>query len=145
MDNTILTAIIAAAAACLGAIIPSLFSYLAKQKDYENDKNAKLDDIRRRAFYEYIVALQTIVNASNKENYLLLQASTNKLLLYAGSNLSSLINQYHNSIVQNANQNKSMTLDEHEKYQTDIINAMRIELGITKESLDMVSIIRAGF
>ena len=31
MDNIVLTSIIAAAAACLGALIPSVFSYLGKK------------------------------------------------------------------------------------------------------------------
>ena len=34
MDNAICTAIIAAGSACLGALIPSLFSYLGKRFYY---------------------------------------------------------------------------------------------------------------
>ena len=100
MDNTILTALIAAGSACIGALIPSLFSYWGKRNEYENDKKAKLEDIRRKAYCEYIEALQRMINAGNRENFLLLQASTNKLLLYAGSKLSGLINQYFNDVIQ---------------------------------------------
>lgn len=145
MDNTILTALIAAGSACIGALIPSLFSYWGKQNEYENDKKAKLEDIRRKAYYEYIEALQRMINAGNRENFLLLQASTNKLLLYAGSKLSGLINQYYNDIIQKTLQGESLTLKEQTKYQTDIFNEMRKELGITKEELDIVSVVRAGF
>ena len=70
MDNTILTALIAAGSACIGAFIPSLFSYLGKRKEYENDNKAKMEDIRRKAYYEYIEALQTMINAGNKDNFL---------------------------------------------------------------------------
>lgn len=140
MDNTILTALIAAGSACIGALIPSLFSYLGKRKEYENDNKAKMEDIRRKAYYEYIEALQTMINVGNRDNFLPLQASTNKLLLYAGSELSGLINQYYNDIIQ-----KTLTLEEHTKYQTDIFNEMRKELGITKEKLDKVSMVRADF
>lgn len=145
MDNTLLTAIIAAASACAGALIPSLCSYYGIRKEYENDKKAKLEDIRRRVYYEYIEALQRMINDGNRENFLLLQASTNKLLLYAGSKLSSLINQYYNDLIQKTLQEEPLTLEEQTKYQTDIFNAMRKELGITKEKLDIVSLIRAGF
>lgn len=58
MDNTLLTAFIAAGSACLGALIPSLFSYLEKRKEYENDKKAKLEEIRRKVYNEYIDALK---------------------------------------------------------------------------------------
>lgn len=145
MDNTILTALIAAGSACIGALIPSLFSYWGKRNEYENDKKAKLEDIRRKAYYEYIEALQRMINAGNRENFLLLQASTNKLLLYAGSKLSGLINQYYNDIIQKTLQSEPLTLEEQTKYQTDIFNEMRKELGITKEELDIVSVVRAGF
>lgn len=145
MDHTILTAIIAAVSACVGAIIPSLFSYLGKQKEYENDKKAKMEDIRRKAYYEYIEVLQTMINAGNRENFLLLQASTNKLLLFAGAKLSGLINHYYNDIIQKTLQSEPLTLEEQTRYQTDIFNEMRKELGITKEELDLVSLVRAGF
>ena len=145
MDDTILTALIAAGSTCIGALIPSLFSYLGKRKEYENDKKAKLEDIRRKAYYEYIEAIQRMINAGNRENFLLLQASTNKLLLYAGSRLSGLINQYYNDIIQKTLQGESLTLKEQTKYQTDIFNEMRKELGITKEELDIVSVVSAGF
>lgn len=144
MDNTILTALIAAGSACIGAFIPSLFSYLGKRKEYENDKKAKLEDIRRRTYYEYIEALQRMINAGNRENFLLLQASTNKLLLYAGSELSDLINKYFNNIIKKTLQGESLTLEEQTKYQTDIVNEMRKELCVTKGKLDKVSIVRAG-
>ncbi len=145
MDNTILTALIAAGSACIGALIPSLFSYWGKRNEYENDKKAKLEDIRRKAYCEYIEALQRMINAGNRENFLLLQASTNKLLLYAGSKLSGLINQYFNDVIQKTLLGESLTLEEQTKYQTDIFNEMRKELGITKEELDIVSVVRAGF
>lgn len=145
MDNTILTALIAAGSACIGAFIPSLFSYLGKRKEYENDKKAKLEDIRKRAYSDYIEALQRMINDGNRENFLLLQANTNKLLLYAGSKLSGLINQYYNDIIQKTLQGESLTLKEQTKYQTDIFNEMRKELGITKEKLNVVSVVRAGF
>lgn len=145
MDNTLLTAFIAAGAACLGALIPSLLSYLGKRKEYENDKKAKLEEIRRKVYNEYIDALQAMINAGNRDNFLSLQASTNKILLFAGPILFSLVNQHYNDIVQRTLQGKPLTLEEHTRCQTDIFNAMREELGISTEKLEKVSLVRAGF
>ena len=145
MDSTLLTAIIAAGSACTGALIPSIFSYLGKQKEYENDRDAKLEEIRRKEYNNYIEALQTMVNDGNRDNFLTLQACTNRILLFAGPNLSVLINNYYNEVVQRTLQQKPLTLEEQTTYQTNIFNAMRKELGVSKEKLEKVSMVRAGF
>lgn len=143
MDNNLLTALIAAGSACLGAFIPSLFSYLGKKKEFKNDKAAKIETIRREEYGKYIEALQIMVNNSNKDNFLLLQESTNKLLLFAGPELCTTINEYYNKLVESANQKRPMSLEEQTKYQTDIFNAMRKELGISTKELKKTSMIRA--
>lgn len=145
MENTILTALIAAGSACIGALIPSLFSYLGKRREYKNDRKAKLEEIRRKEYNQYIEALQTMVNDGNRENFLSLQASTNRLLLFAGPKLSKLVNQYYNYVIKKALQDKPITLAEQTKYQTDIFNAMREELCVSKKDLENVSLVRAGF
>ncbi len=141
----IITAIIAALSVLIGACIPHWFSYKEKQTDYENDRISKIDEIRRKEYNIYIEALQTMINDGNRDNYLLLQASTNRLLLYAGPKLSSLINQFNNEINTRTIQKEPFTLEEHTKYQTDIINAMREDLGISTEKLEKVALVRAGF
>ena len=143
MDNNLLSALIAAGSACLGAFIPSLFSYLGKKKEFKNDKAAKIEAIRREEYGKYIEALQIMVNNSNKDNFLLLQESTNKLLLFAGPELCTTINEYYNKLVESANQKRPMSLEEQTKYQTDIFNAMRKELGISTKELKKTSMIRA--
>lgn len=145
MDSTLLTAIIAAGSACIGALIPSLFSYLGKRKEYKNDRDAKLEEIRRKEYNDYIEALQTMVNEGNRENFLTLQASTNRILLFAGPELSVLVNKYYNDIVQRTLQQRPLTLEEQTTYQTNIFNTMRKELGVSKEKLEKVSMVKAGF
>lgn len=145
MDSTLLTAIIAAGSACIGALIPSLFSYLGKKKEYKNDREAKLEEIRRKEYNNYIEALQTMVNDGNRDNFLILQACTNRILLFAGPKLSVLVNKYYNEVVQRTLQQKPLTLEEQTRYQTNIFNTMRKELGVSKEKLDKVSMVKAGF
>ena len=145
MDNTILTALIAAGSACLGALIPSLFSYLGKRREYKNDRKTKLEEIRRKEYNQYIEALQTMVNDGNRNNFLSLQVSTNRLLLFAGPKLSKLVNRYYSHIIEKTIQGEFLTLAEQTKYQTDIFNAMREELGVSKKDLENVSLVRADF
>ena len=121
------------------------FIMLEERKEYENDKKAKLEEIRRKVYNEYIDALQNMINVGNRDNFLPLQASTNKLLLFAGPKLSDLVNRHYYDIVQRTLQGNPLTLEEHTRYQTDIFNAMREELGVSTEKLDKVSMVRVGF
>ena len=84
-----------------------------------------------------------MINEGNRDNFLLLQESTNKLLLFAGPELCTTINEYYNKLVETANQKRPMSLEEQTKYQTDIFNAMRKELGISTKELKKTSMIRA--
>lgn len=143
MDNTLFTAIIAASSALMGALIPSLFSYFTRQKEFENEQKVRLEEVRREEYRLYIETLQAMINEGNRDNFLLLQESTNKLLLFAGPELCTTINEYYNKLVESANQKRPMSLEEQTKYQTDIFNAMRKELGISTKELKKTSMIRA--
>lgn len=145
MDSTLLTALIAAGSACIGALIPSIFSYLGKRKEFQNEKTAELEEIRRKACGEYIEALQAMVNDGTRDNFLALQACTNRILLFAGPGLSVLVNKYYNDVVQRTLQQKPLTLEEQTIYQTNIFNTMRKELGVSKEKLERVSMVKVGF
>lgn len=67
MDNIVLTSIIAAGSACLGALIPSLFSLLGKKQEYAIERLAKIDDVRREEFAIYLDSLQRMVNEGNRD------------------------------------------------------------------------------
>lgn len=82
-----------------------------------------------------------MINESNRDNFLLLQKSTNRLLLFAGPELSTIINEYYNTIINNANAGKPTLNHEHISYQTKIVNAMRSELGVSTIELDQVRFI----
>ena len=84
-----------------------------------------------------------MINESNRDNFLLLQKSTNRLFLFAGPELSTIINEYYNTIINNANAGKPTLNHEHISYQTKIVNAMRSELGVSTIELDQVRFIGA--
>ena len=77
MNVTIITSIIAAAAACLGALVPCLFSYLGKKKEYEIARLEQIENIRRTEYCNFLDALQQMVNEGNRDNFLSLQRSIN--------------------------------------------------------------------
>lgn len=142
MDGALLTAIIAAGSACVGSLIPCLFSYLGKWRDYKISKASKVAEIRRDVYANYIEALQTMVNKQDMESLLLLQKSTNKILLFADYNLSSLVNNYYKDLINSSLQKKPLSLEEHTESQTKILNAMRKELEVSQDELKDFSFVR---
>ena len=144
-DNTICAALIAAISACIGALIPCLFSYLGKRQEYKNDRTAKIEEIRRTEYSLYIETLQTMINENNRNNFLALQKSTNRLLLFSGPKLSKIINEYYSELVERTNQLKPLSTQEQVEYQTKIFNAMRQELGVDLKKLEQVIMIKADF
>ncbi|MBQ8221317.1 MAG: hypothetical protein IJZ31_08975 [Bacteroidaceae bacterium] len=144
-DNTICTALIAAVSACIGALIPCLFSYLGKRQEYKNDRTAKIEEIRREEYRLYIETLQTMINEGNRDNFLALQKSTNRLLLFSGAELSKIINQYYRELIERTNQGNSLSQQEQIQYQTRIFNTMRKELGVDLKELEQIIMVRADF
>lgn len=145
MDNTLFTAIIAASSALMGALIPSLFSYFTRQKEFENEQKVRLEKLRMEEYCLYIETLQAMINEGNRDNFLALQKSTNRLLLFSGKELSKIINEYYSELVERTNENTQLTLEEQIEYQTKIFNTMRNEIGVDITKLKKVSMVRAGF
>lgn len=145
MDSTILTSLIAAGSACIGALIPCLFSFLGKQKEYKNNQKAKMDELRRVEYKIYIEALQTMINNGTRDNFLPFQTCTNRLLLFASPDVSNKVNRFYLETVNRTLDNNPLTKEEVDEYETRIVNAMREDLGIAGELLDKVSLVRASF
>ena len=143
MDNTLITALIAAGSALLGALIPAIFSYIGIKRELINTNSSKLYDIRRQEYVNYLDSLQNMINNSNESNFILFQNSTNKLIIYADKKLSKLVNDYLQTIVNRTNSGDRISLEENIYFQTRIVNEMRAEIGITNGDLDQVSLICA--
>lgn len=145
MDNTLFTAIIAAGSALMGALIPSLFSYFKILKEFENEQKVRLEEVRRKEYCLYIETLQAMINEGNRDNFLALQKSTNRLLLFSGKELSKIINEYYSELIEGTMHTSPLSLDKQISYQTKIFNAMRKEIGVDITELKKVSMVRAGF
>ena len=68
---------------------------------------------------------------------------TNRILLYAGPKLSSIVYEYYITLIEGTNSGKQFHLKEHDEYQTKIVNAIRAELGLYESKLTRVRVIRA--
>lgn len=120
-----------------------LFSFLGKKKEYEIARLEQIEHIRRTEYCNFMDILQQMVNEGNHGNFLLLQKSINRLLLFAGPKLSLIINEYFNTLVTDANAGKPTLRDKHVNYQTQIVNAMRAELGVSATELEQVQFVKA--
>ncbi len=145
MVTEIQTAIIAGASALVGSLIPTASSLLTKRWDYTKEEERKWKEIRREEYVKYVEALQNMVNNGDRDNFLQLQISTNRLLLFAGTDVSTLVNNFLNTIVTRTIQKNPLTQEEVEEYETNIINTMRKELDISKNKLKKVSFVKADF
>lgn len=86
-----------------------------------------------------------MINEGNRNNFLALQKSTNRLLLFSGPKLSKIINEYYSQLVERTNQLKQLSTQEQVEYQTKIFNAMRQELGVDLKKLEQVIMTKADF
>ena len=144
MENvsfTIISAVIAACSACVGALIPSVFSYLAQKKINDDRRKIMWEELRRNEYCQYIESLQLAMNESNEDNIRILQNATNRLLLYSGNKLTMLSNQYFKKLIDSANTGEFLTYDEQVKYHTEIVNEMRNEMGNENKTLDSVILV----
>ena len=66
MNYVILTSVIAAASACIGALIPCVFSYLGKCNEYKYDRISKIDEIRRNEYNNFIESLASSPSLTNR-------------------------------------------------------------------------------
>lgn len=136
MDNTLLTALIAAGSACIGALIPSVTSYGLARMNNKKDLSSKTIENQRNTYKNLIVAIQAMMNESNENNFNVFQSAVNDVLLFAGKNTANKVSNYYHNIVNLQNKGTGLNAKQHQQYQKDIINSMRKDLGICNEEID---------
>ena len=136
MTDTIFIALISAAAALIGATIPSLFSFLSISKKHIKDKQLKLGDLRFHIYNSYLFALQEFMNNPNDNTkFVQFQLSVNRTILCANYNTAKLINEYWIKLI-NQNQVNQLTCTQHYHFQEEIINSMRLDIDPNSERLE---------
>lgn len=142
MENTLQIAIVAASSAIVGAIVPSLMSYLnqrAAVRDNRKENNRKLQTEK----YEYfILAMQNMMNNSSNSNcFANFQNAVNQILIYADNDTAVIINEYYRRMIELQQQNAGLNSERHKKYQGEIINSIRKNIGVSNKKLDDVYLI----
>ncbi len=123
--ETILTAIIAAISALLGTVIGVIVNYFIEKNKTNNQIKAE----RRKIYMEFIASMQDFANNNkNADMFYMFQKSINKILLYASYDVANTVNNYYKKMTELANKEKGLSVEQHIKFQNEIINQMRKDL-----------------
>lgn len=141
-----ITSLVAIGSALIGAFIPSLFNYLSKKSEYENEQKKKMYGEKINAYKDYLDALGKFANCNGPKTMYELQKCTHVCLMYAGKDLSDAMNNYfilHAKLatgkIEVDDSNRQDIINEIEKSHANIMNCMRKEIGASEsDRLDTV-------
>lgn len=133
MDRTtIAIALISACSALFGASIgligQVINNYHIRQLEVENVKREKYSDL--------IKQMQLVFNNPSEATFSQFQSAVNIVDLFASDQVASLLNKYYKNVIVGHNPSQGDVDADHKKYQSDIINAMRKDLGIGRNTID---------
>lgn len=140
MKQEIYIAIIAAGSALVGSLIPTIIGYLntLKQNKFELDRT--LLEKQKDIYWDLMNSLQIMINKQDNDSFVEMQKSVIKLSIYGDNTTSLALNKYYTELINSSLQlRKPLTKEEHQRFQTKIINGMRENLGL--ESFEKFEII----
>lgn len=105
MSKKIWIATIAAASALVGALIPTVFSYLNTSKQHELELKRELIEKQKDIYWDFMFALQTIINEQSDANFFKLQQEVLRMSLYADNKTSLAVKSYWEALVQSSQGN----------------------------------------
>lgn len=130
MNDTILISIISAGSALFGALIPTVITYLNNKEQNKFYLKRDLLNNQKDAYKQIMVALQDNIN-SDGAGFYDLQKAILLLSIYGDNNSSKAMNDYYTELVNVILQKRpSLTNEEHRKFQLDVINGIRKNLGL---------------
>ena len=126
-----MVAIIAGASALIGAFIPTLFSYLNTSKQHELVLQRELLEKQKDIYWDYMLALQEIINEQSDSNFLKLQKEILKMSIYADNATSLTVKSYWEALVMSSQEKRTLlSKEEHASYQKKILNSMRKNINL---------------
>lgn len=131
----ITTVVLSAVSAVLGAALTAFFAYRFEIQKSKFEK-------QRDAYFEFIVALQSVMN-NDKDSTKKLLDSRNKVMVYGSEETLRYVDNYIIEVI-GESQKKGIlpTKEIHENSQTKIIKAMRKDLKLSSSGLDKIILIR---
>lgn len=132
MEDKILIAIIAASSALLGSLIPTVMNYLngREQRNFEIKKD--LHNKQKEVYLDLMLSLQDMVNhQTDNSKFFNLQNSVIKASLYGDDKTAQAFYNYYDDLVKsNQSGGQPLTQQEHQTYQSDILNSIRKSMGL---------------
>lgn len=135
MNTTVAIALISAGAALFGSSI----GLIGQVINNHNTRQLQIEDVKRDKYSDLIRQMQLVNNNPSKETFEQFQSAVNMAYLFACDRVASLLNQYYKNVICGTLSQDSNAV--HKKYQSDIINAMREDLGIGKQPIDDLGLI----
>ncbi|MFD1602355.1 hypothetical protein ACFSJW_21995 [Flavobacterium artemisiae] len=133
MNETIYIALISAGSALLGALIPTIISYLNNKEQNKFELKRDLLNNQKTAYKELMIALQNVISYQGNEQFRELQNASIILSIYGDNFSSNAMNDYYTQLVSASLEKRPhLTSDEHKSFQTEIINGIRTNLGLQK-------------
>lgn len=131
MDDTLLTAVIAALSALSGSLIPTVVGYLNNNKQREFEFKKALFDKQTDIYLELMLSLQEMVNTRSNEQFIALQQVALKVAIFGDDKTSKAFNKYYRDVIKSGqNVRKPLTPEEHKNHQVLVLNGMREQLGM---------------
>ena len=148
MDDKLLVALVAGAAALFGSLIPTVFGYLNNKSQREFEMKKSLREKQRQVYSDLMLSLQRTINASGNNVSLqaamiefqreVLQAS-----LYGDDSTAVASTAYYKALMASAQPGASFVqAAEHQYHQGRILNAMRASMGL--KPLDSFGLVGIG-
>ena len=141
MNDTILIAIISASSALLGALIPTIITYLNNKEQNELELKRDLLNNQKNAYKQLMLSLQKLINNFTDDDFKELQKAIIEFSIY-GDNLSSkAMNIYYSEMTNASNGLRPLLSNvEHKQFQMEIMNGIRKNLGLEEfESFEIVA------
>jgi len=131
MDDKMLVALVAAVAALLGSLIPTIVGYLNNKSQREFEVQKALLEKQRLIYSDLMLCLQQIMNTQKNEDFYGLQRAVLQVSIYGDDSTSSALNEYYTAIIASAQPGGSpLQKSQHQYHQTQILNGMRESLGL---------------
>lgn len=140
MAQELLLVIVSASSALIGALIPTWFNYKNNQKQNKFITERALHEKQKDIYWQVMSALQNIINNTSQANILELQKTVLMISIYGDNETSKSMNNYYGALIESSRTMVLLTGTEHQKYQKEIINCMRSNLGLNQlEKFEILS------
>jgi hypothetical protein len=140
MSETIQIALISAGSALFGALIPTILSYLNNKEQNKFELKRDLLNNQKNVYRELMISLQNVINNQGNDEFIILQKTIVELSIYGDNISSNAMNNYYREMTSAAmGQRNHLTNEEHKKFQQEVMNGIRKNLGLKEfETFELI-------